>query len=641
MKKILLATIAVISCLRLLAQTPACNGVIGQPILNLTFGQGNQTQSWYSPLSTYTPGLSTNTILQTGGSLPAANTSGLVKNSAIFGPAPYWLNSNDHTGNPNGLFMGINMPDQLGDTVVEYVMTGLCPSTTLQYSIWLINLMAPTHPLVVAGSSIIQYPNLTMRILDLSGNVIGQQVTGNVATDGLWHQYTLLFTNSTNTTVKLQLINNTFGSDYGNDVALDDITISPCVPDATIQPLLDTTLCQTTNINFTGNITAGVYTNPNYQWQYSTDAGASWSNSGPLSSINTQSFNFNTNVAPAEYRIRYLVSPQGIAQNANCHAESNVSIVRIDTIDQDFLAFTDTTVCPTTAFELSINSSYASNYLWSTGAITPSIFVNNEGIYAAEISSPYGCKAYDTATVHFTGVNEQNLGPDTTFCEGTSYTLQSNSNTADSYLWNTGAQTPTLAVTESGTYWLTADLDGCKVTDTVLVTFNEKPIVNLGPDKAICELTTTDLVSEVFYPGAAYLWNNGNISPTLNDVDTGKYWLQITTYPNCTNADTITIINKECDCVILVPNAFSPNSDGINDKFLVRLSEGCQVAKFELSIYNRYGERVFFTTDPTKGWEGTFKGEKVDGGTFMYYSRITLKENNETKFYKGDISLIR
>ncbi|MFA6058893.1 MAG: gliding motility-associated C-terminal domain-containing protein [Taibaiella sp.] len=639
MKKILLFAVIVGLCPGLSAQTTVCNGIIGPPILNFTFGQGNQSQSWYFPLSTYAPGLTTNTILQTSGSLPGANTSGLVKNSSVFGPAPNWLNSNDHTGNPNGLFMGINMPDQIGDTVVEYVMTGLCPNTTLQYSIWLINLMAPTHPMVVAGSSFIEYPNFTMKILDPSNNVIAQQITGNVATDGSWHQYTVLFSNGSNTTVKLQLINNTSGSGYGNDVALDDITISPCVPDALIQPLLDTTLCQSTNINFTGNITPGVYTNPNYQWQYSTDAGSSWNNSGSLSPTNTQLFTFNTVVAPAEYWIRYRVSPQGITQNANCHAESNISIVRIDTIDQDFLAFTDTTVCPTTVFELNINSIYASSYLWNTGANTSSILVNGEGSYSAEISSLYGCKAYDTTIVYFT--NEQNLGPDTTFCEGASYTLQSSNNNADSYLWSTGAQTPSLTVTESGLYWVSVDLDGCKVTDTVMVTFNEKPVVNLGPDSAICELTTTNLASEVFYPGAAYLWNNGNNNPALNNIDAGKYWLQITTYPDCTSADTIAITSKECDCITLVPNAFSPNGDGINDKFLVRLSEGCSVAKFELSIYNRYGERVFLTADPTKGWDGTFKGKKVDSGTFMYYTRITLRENPEIKFYKGDITLIR
>src|SRR6478752_1874474 len=110
MKKILLFAVLIGLCSALSAQTPVCNGVIGPPILNLTFGQGNQSQSWYSTLSTYAPGLSTNTILQTSGSLPAANTSGLVKNSSVFGPAPYWLNSNDHTGDSYGLFMGINMP---------------------------------------------------------------------------------------------------------------------------------------------------------------------------------------------------------------------------------------------------------------------------------------------------------------------------------------------------------------------------------------------------------------------------------------------------------------------------------------------------------------------------------------------------
>ena len=378
---------------------PVCNGELGSPILNFDFGQGNNTDNAYNPLATYAPGLSTNTVLQPSGVLGTANTSALVKNSGTFGAPIYWLNSNDHTGNTNGLFFGINMPDNLGDTVVEYEMTGLCSNTTLQFSIWLLNMMAPTHPLITTGNPLLQYPNMIMRIVDQSGSVLGSFTTGNVPHDGTWHQYSFLFTNGNNSTVKLQLLNNTAGSTYGNDVALDDITIRPCVPAAHISPKLDTTFCKTTSRTFTANITAGIYSPPVYQWQYSTNQGATWIDGGAATSNNTYTFNFSTANAPSEYWIRYLVSPSSAGGNTNCHAISDTSKVRIDSLSPNFLYPSDTTLCPNVTISLPSNAINASAYLWSTGATTQTIDVTTTGTYWLKLVSQYGCNATDTMHV--------------------------------------------------------------------------------------------------------------------------------------------------------------------------------------------------------------------------------------------------
>lgn len=620
-------------------QAQVCNGVLGAPILNLTFGQGTATQNAYSPLSAYAPGMSSGTSLQPSGLLGAANTSGLVKSASTFGSPPSWVSSSDHTGNPYGLFFGMNMPDNAGGIVLEYMMNDLCPNTTLEYSIWLLNLMAPTNPYV--GSSLVQYPNVTMRILDLANNILAQQSTGNVPIDAVWHQFSMLFSNGSNTSVKLQLINNTVGSSYGNDLALDDITIRPCIPDAGISPLLDTTLCATTSLTFNANITSGVYTPPNYQWQYSIDGGSTWTNSGPAGPGSSFNFTFNTSMAPAEYRIRYLVSPQGITANTNCHAVSDTSIIRIDSIKKDFLNPAETTVCNGTSIILDAGSANASAYLWNTGATTSSISVNTPGQYWAQAVSPLGCKATDTSKVTGYANTPVDLGPDRVLCEGTLLNLQSLTAPGTATpLWNTGATTAAIQVNSSGKYWLQFSQNGCIASDTVQVVFNEFPEVDLGPDLSICAAGRVVLKTGKTYPEGLYVWSNGSSSESI-EVGQGQYWLKITNLPDCSSSDTITISVQRCDCAMSLPSAFSPNGDGLNDEFYPVRNKDCPVHAYSFQVYNRWGERVFHTSSPMEKWNGLIKNVSADLGTYYYYIRFTEDATGETRTYKGDVTLIR
>jgi gliding motility-associated-like protein len=81
----------------------------------------------------------------------------------------------------------------------------------------------------------------------------------------------------------------------------------------------------------------------------------------------------------------------------------------------------------------------------------------------------------------------------------------------------------------------------------------------------------------------------------------------------CVNSDDVTVI---VDCTSLfIPNSFSPNRDGINDVFLV---DGTGIYEFELKIFDRWGELLFFTTDPGDAWTGGFKDYYVPDGVYTY-----------------------
>lgn len=88
---------------------------------------------------------------------------------------------------------------------------------------------------------------------------------------------------------------------------------------------------------------------------------------------------------------------------------------------------------------------------------------------------------------------------------------------------------------------------------------------------------------------------------------------------------------------LFVPNAFSPNGDGNNDFLFVR---GKNIVELNFAIYSRWGEKVFETINISEGWDGTFRGEKMESAVFAYYLTLTYADG-KTEVKKGNISLIR
>ena len=90
---------------------------------------------------------------------------------------------------------------------------------------------------------------------------------------------------------------------------------------------------------------------------------------------------------------------------------------------------------------------------------------------------------------------------------------------------------------------------------------------------------------------------------------------------------------------LTLPNAFSPNGDGVNDQFCIQGWNDC-IQSFRIMIFNRWGEKVFETTDINKGWDGTYKGQLMNTDVFVY--RLEGKTHDGKGFsLKGNITLVR
>ena len=111
----------------------------------------------------------------------------------------------------------------------------------------------------------------------------------------------------------------------------------------------------------------------------------------------------------------------------------------------------------------------------------------------------------------------------------------------------------------------------------------------------------------------------------------------------CQLTDSISL-NSDIQSSILIPNAFSPNNDGINDFWYVTVTEDETTIIESITIYNRWGNRVYFSdqviiNNPQEGWDGTFKNEKLNPGVYVYHV-VYADEEGQRRNLTGDLTII-
>jgi gliding motility-associated-like protein len=131
-----------------------------------------------------------------------------------------------------------------------------------------------------------------------------------------------------------------------------------------------------------------------------------------------------------------------------------------------------------------------------------------------------------------------------------------------------------------------------------------------------------------------YQWQDGSVQATFSASEPGIY--VVTVFNQCGSArDEVRL--TEGACTPYFPGAFTPNGDLLNDEFKI-LNAGA-VQQFRLVVYNRFGQRVFETTNPSKGWNGMSNGIPCDAGTFVWVCHFSI--SGETQFRKGTVTLLR
>ncbi len=210
-----------------------------------------------------------------------------------------------------------------------------------------------------------------------------------------------------------------------------------------------------------------------------------------------------------------------IVTQAGCTVadEIHVTVVPSPTVDLG----ADLLLCPGETVILDVEQAGAT-YLWTTGATTPSILVDQEGTYSVTVTSANGCTTDGSIQVMYASPEAVDLGSDQTLCEGGSVVLGSMLNGA-SYLWNTGATTPTIEVSTAGIYWLQVTQGSCSASDTISVDVLPVPQVDLGADQLLCPGLNATL--DATWPDATYLWSTGATTPAIAVVSSGNYSVSV------------------------------------------------------------------------------------------------------------------
>lgn len=296
---------------------------------------------------------------------------------------------------------------------------------------------------------------------------------------------------------------------------------------------------------------------------------------------------------------------------------------------------------------VSNNGTAPFTYLWNTNPAQTTATVTGlvAGGYAVTVIDVAGCTGTASATVTEPAALTIDLGADILVCEGDTVILTGAPGFA-SYTWSSGGNTMSISPVMSGPYTLIVlDANGCTASDVVEVTFIPTPVLNLGDDKLVYEGDRVALFSGVANANqnSVYNWQPGEYLTCTScantvalAVDTITYLLTYTDENGCTASEDI-VLNVLPVVELYWPNAFSPNGDGNNELFL---PYGNNVKLIDWKIFNRWGEKVFQSTNFFQGWDGTYKGVPQAPQLFTYQANVTMM-NNSTKQFKGSFMLIR
>ncbi len=312
--------------------------------------------------------------------------------------------------------------------------------------------------------------------------------------------------------------------------------------------------------------------------------------------------------------------------------------VNVTTAQAPVVSSASDTICVGASSILTANGG-SGNYSWNTNPMATGNSVTvtpiTTTVYTVTDSSTCGVTTANF-TVYVIPPPVSGISGDTLICEGETVLL-SGSGTGV-YQWSTGTSATSINVSPAVNtgYQLIISAAGCSDTATIFITVEPVPIVTTSGDITIVLGASTLITAS---GGGTYLWSNGATTSTIDvtPAQNTTFCVIVTNSAGCTSGACVTVtVDLQCGDVF-VPNAFSPNNDAMNDILYVR--SNC-LTEMQFSVFDRWGEKVFETSDPLIGWNGSFKGREMDMAVFTYMLSGVLL-NGESFSKKGNVSLVR
>jgi len=500
-------------------------------------------------------------------------------------------------------------------------ITGLCAGT---YSVLVTDASSATATAIV---SITAPAILTSTISATNSNCIGAAASGTVTAGGGTSAYTYLWSPSggtSSTATGLSSGNYTATiTDANGCTKTETVTITQS-PAITVTVTTNTATCLSSNGDATAAPSGGT---PGYSY--------TWSNG--------QTTQTATGLAAGTYTIT-ITDASGCTQTSLANVSNGGS-------PQANISSTTNILCnggSNGSASVNVTVGIAPyTYSWNPSSQTTTTATGlSAGNYVVTVRDALGCIVIVSTTITQPTAITASVSSTSTGCTGptgTATVAPVGGSGSYSYLWSNGQTTSVAAALGSGSYTVTIkDANGCTQTQTVNVTQTPGPTVtasasiNTIPAGGSSVLTATG--------GGTYQWsptndlsNANTANPIATPSQTTTYCVVVTDGNGCQDSTCVTI-TMDLPCgQIYIPNAFSPNNDLENDFECVF---GSCIETFHLAIYNRWGEKVFESTDQKFCWDGTYKGKTLNTAVFDYYLDATLNSGEKIS-KKGNVTLVR
>ncbi|MGN6293021.1 MAG: gliding motility-associated C-terminal domain-containing protein [Chitinophagaceae bacterium] len=533
-----------------------------------------------------------------------------------------WNNSmnscTDHTSG-NGNMMMVNGSPVAGVTVWKQTVA-VSSNTNYAFSTWV-------QSLVSQNPARLQF--------SINGKIIGNPITA-VAQACDWSQFYTTWNSGSATSAEIAIVNNN-AVIQGNDFALDDISFAPVfikqdsikiiVEKPVVTASADTIICAGRPVQLEA---AGAQ---DYSW---------------LPGIALNDGTLSDPIANPTISTEYIVT--GTTANG-CIAKDTV---QVDVFAKPSIDIhTDTSICKNTSLPLWVNGGIS--YAWSPSATL------DDPSSANPVASPASSTSYqvvitDANTCEYLDSVRVDILPDPVFsvsspvqiCLDDSIVLTASG--GDSYSWSpsNGLNTPAIEVSPAATtdyeVTITESICGNSTTLQTRVTVLPLPVISATSSNDIdcsydrSRLDATGARTYNWTPSAT-LSNASIHNPVAMPRETTIYVVAGTDRSGCTGYDSITVkVDDSNKGGYLMPSAFTPNNDGLNDCYGIKFWG--IIDNIEFSVFDRWGVRVFYSKERDACWDGTYKGEKQPAGVYVYMIKASTNCANPV-FRKGTFVLVR
>ena len=321
-------------------------------------------------------------------------------------------------------------------------------------------------------------------------------------------------------------------------------------------------------------------------------------------------------------------------------------------LKKDIVAQDTFQICRGESLQLVARNSLDGNYTWNPASALDNATTRNpttrptqDQLFVVDYQDFCNQPTRDSIFVAVRPLPTLELGPDRAVCSDKPFLLRPlapDSTAVVRYQWDTGDTTRTILLDRSGRYVLTIRQGDCSSRDSVNITIDEFPRLPAAYEPPLLCLRdeTLEIASVATGDGLTYRWSHSTETQQRILIDKkGSYQVTVTTRAGCQITENITV-DDGCSLPLWVPDAFSPNADGHNDRLLAYAS---QTVELRFWVYDRWGKVIFFSNQSDVGWDGDYGGTRCLPGAYSWKAEYRASGRPEAKLFQktGVVWLVR